>query len=48
MPRPGGKPCGSWLRTNAVNTNRAAAKVINLDRLSKKVRPGTFGKIQAG
>ena len=36
----------SWLRTNGVNTNRAAAKVMNFDRLGKKVRPGTFGKIK--
>ena len=34
----------SWLRTNGVNTNGAAAKVMNFDRLGKKVRPGTFGK----
>ena len=34
------------LRTNGVNTNGAAAKVINnFDRLGKKVRPGTSGKI---
>ena len=37
-----------WLRTNGVNTSGAAAKVINFDRLGKKVRPGTFGKIQVG
>ena len=37
-----------WLRTNGVNTNGAAAKVINFDRLGKKVRPGTFGNIKAG
>ena len=34
-----------WLRTNGVNPNGAAAKVRNFDRLGKKVRPGTFGKI---
>ena len=37
-----------WLRTNGVNTNGAAAKVMNFDRLGKKVRPGTFGKIKVG
>ena len=31
-----------------VNTNGAAAKVINFDRLGKKVRPGIFGKITGG
>ena len=36
------------LRTNGVNTNGAAAKVMNFDRLGKKVRPGTFGKIKVG
>ena len=36
------------LRTNGVNTNGAAAKVMNLDRLGKKVRPGTFGNIKVG
>ena len=35
-----------WLRTNGVNTNGAAAKVTNLDRLGKK--PGTFEEIKAG
>ena len=39
---------GVWLRTNRVNTNRAAAKVMNSDRLGKKVRPGTFGKLKVG
>ena len=33
----------SWMQTNGVNANRAAAKVNNFDRLGKKVRPGTFG-----
>ena len=33
-----------WLRTSEVNTNGAAAKVINFDRLWKKIRPGTFGE----
>ena len=37
-----------WLRTNGVNTNGAAAKVMNFDRLGEQVRPGTFGKIQVG
>ena len=37
----------AWLRTNAVNIN-GAAKVMNFDRLGKKVRPGTFGNIQVG
>ena len=38
----------SWLRTNGVNTNGAAAKVMKFDRLGKKVRPGTFGKTKVG
>ena len=38
----------TWLRTNGVNTNGAAAEVMNFDRLGKKVRPGTFGNIQVG
>ena len=38
----------SWLRTNGVNTNGAAAKGMSFNRLGKKVRPGTFGKIQVG
>ena len=37
-----------WLRTNGINTNGAAAEVMNFDRLGKKVRPVTFGKIKAG
>ena len=37
-----------WLRTNGVNTNGAAANVINLARLGRKVRPGTFEKIEVG
>ena len=33
----------------SVNTNGAAAKVVNFDRLGKKIRPGTsFGKIKVG
>ena len=35
-----------WLRTDGVNTNVAAAKVMTLAGLGKKVRPGTFGKIE--
>ena len=38
----------SWLRTDGVNTNGAAAKVSNFVRLGKKVRPGTFGKLKVG
>ena len=37
-----------WLRTNGVNTNGAAAKVINFGRFGEKVRPGTFGNIKVG
>ena len=40
--------CSPWLRTNGVNTNGAAAKVMDFDRLGKKVRPGTFGEIKVG
>ena len=40
--------CSLWLRTNGVNTNGAAAKEINFDRLWKKVHPGTLGKIKVG
>ena len=40
--------CAFWLRTNGVKTNGAAAKVMIFDRLGKKVRPGTFGKIKVG
>ena len=36
------------LRTNGVNANGAAAKVMNFDTLGKKVRPGIFGKINVG
>ena len=39
---------GQWLRTTGVDTNGAAAKVMHFDRLRKKVRPGTFGKIKVG
>ena len=38
----------AWLRTNGVNTNGAAAKVMIFDRFGKKLRPGTFGNIQVG
>ena len=34
-----------WLRT--LNTNGAAANIIDFDRLGKKVRPGTFGEIKS-
>ena len=37
-----------WLRTNGVNTNGAAAKTINFERLMEKVHPGTFGEIKVG
>ena len=38
-----------WLRTNGVSIDGAAAKVMNFDRLGKKVRPaGTFGNIEVG
>ena len=37
-----------WLRTNGVNTNGAAAKVMNFGTLGEKVHPGTFGKTQVG
>ena len=40
--------CLGWSRTNRVNTNRAAAKVMDFDRLEKRVRPGTFGKMKVG
>ena len=36
----------AWSRTNGVNTNRAAAEVVNVDGLVKKVSPGTSGKIK--
>ena len=36
------------MRTNGVNTNGADAKVMIFERLGKKVRPGTFGKINVG
>ena len=41
-------PDEPWLRTNGVNTNGAAAKVMVLDRLWKKIFFGTFGKINDG
>ena len=37
-----------WLQTNGANTNGAAAKVIVVARLGKKVCPGTFVKINVG
>ena len=33
-----GHALAPWLRTNGVNTNGVAAKVMNCDRLGKKVR----------
>ena len=43
-------PLGGMTRfqTNGVDTNGAAAKVMIFDRLGKKVRHGTFGKIEIG
>ena len=38
----------TWLRTNGVNTNGAAAKVVDFDGLGEKVRPDTFGGIRVG
>ena len=35
--------CSHWLRKNGVNINGAAARVMNFDRLGKKVLPGIFG-----
>ena len=32
----------TYMRTNGVNTNGAAAKVMNSDRLGEKVRPDTL------
>ena len=34
----------AWLRTNGVNTNGAAAKVINFDRLGKKYTLALLGR----
>ena len=36
------------LRTNGVDTDGPAAKVIIFEGLGEKVRPGTFGKIKVG
>ena len=33
-----------WVRTNGVNTNGAAAKAMNFDRLGKKVRLALLGR----
>ena len=41
-------PSQPWLRTNGVNTNGAAAKLMTFDRLGEKVRPDIFGKIKVG
>ena len=38
----------AWLRTPGVNTNGAAAKVMDSDRLGNRVRPGTLGLIKVG
>ena len=38
----------NWLRTNGFNTNGVAEKVMDSDRLGKKVHPGTFWKIKVG
>ena len=35
------------MQTNGVNTNGAAANVMNVDRSGKKVRPGTFGEYKS-
>ena len=35
-----------WLRANGFDTNGAAAKFMYFDRLGKKARPDTFGKIK--
>ena len=44
-----GRRGAPWLRTNGVQTDGAAAKVIMIfDRLWEKVRPGTFGEIKVG
>ena len=37
-----------YMRTNGVNTNGAAAEVMNSERFRRKVRPGTSGNIKAG
>ena len=37
-----------WLRTNGVNTNGAAARVMNVDRFGKKVTHWHFGKSNIG
>ena len=39
---------GPWLRTNGLNINGAAAKVMSFDRLWKKMSPGTFAKTKVG
>ena len=33
------------MRTNGVDTNGAAAKVTNFERVGKKARPGTLRKV---
>ena len=42
---PGGGVALLGCGLSGVDINGAAAKVMNLDSLGKKVRPGTFGKI---
>ena len=37
-----------WLRANGHNTNGAAGKIVSVDGLGKKVRPGIFGKLNVG
>ena len=37
-----------WSRTNGVDTNGAAAEVMNFGSLGKKLRPATFWKIEVG
>ena len=37
-----------WLQRNGVNTIGAATKVMKFDRLGKRVRPGTVGRLKVG
>ena len=39
-----GNSNSNWLRTNDVNTNGAAAKVMNFDRLGKKHALALLGR----
>ena len=43
-PRRGAQSKAPRSRTNGVNANGAAAKVMSFDRLGEKVCPGTLGK----